>query len=575
MRHSALLFSLLLCISASAQLPQYTELSDTKPHSSDAEWAGVKALSATWGSIDVRYAKRSIPSEGLSKKWTARAWRGEKVSGQAVVFTPGDAQVSISSTPLRGKGGVIPGSAVSVAFVRYVMGDQVNRDGKGACRDNNVKAEWDSTLCADALDATPSMKVEARTARPIWVSVSVPQTAAPGTYSASLVVEGADRKISLPYSIQVVKRVLPTPDKWTFHLDLWQNPYAVARYYGVPLWSKQHFDLMRPLMKMYAAAGGKVITAAIINRPWAGQTEDAFGSMVVKTKKIDGSWAYDYTVFDRWVEFMMECGVTEQIDCYTVVPWALTFDYIDQATGAQASVKAEPGSAAYRNYWLPFLKDFAAHLESKGWLGKTAIAMDERPRESMKAAEEIIFGASKKFKIAGAIHYYPDVEPNIYDLCLSYGETVPDSVLRARQAAGKKTTIYTCCAEAYPNTFTFSRPAEATWLPLHAAAIGVDGYLRWAYNSWTTDPLADSRFRSWASGDCYLVYPGGSSIRMERLVEGIQDYEKIMILRKELAKSPAKLKKLNAAVARFIPQNLHGANATEMVNAFKRVISEY
>lgn len=59
-----------------------------------------------------------------------------------------------------------------------------------------------------------------------------------------------------------------------FHLDLWQNPYAVARYYNVPLWSRQHFDIMKPLMQQLANAGQKVITASVMHHPWAGQTED-------------------------------------------------------------------------------------------------------------------------------------------------------------------------------------------------------------------------------------------------------------------------------------------------------------
>ena len=99
--------------------------------------------------------------------------------------------------------------------------------------------------------------------------------------------------------------------------------------------------------------------------------------------------------------------------------------------------------------------------------------------------------------------------------------------------------------------------------------------MRWAYNSWTTDPLRDSRFRSWAAGDCYLVYPGASSVRMERLIEGIQYYEKIRILREEFADNPSKIKELNLAVSKFIPQNLHGENATQMVNEFKNVINKY
>ena len=75
----------------------------------------------------------------------------------------------------------------------------------------------------------------------------------------------------------------------------------------------------------------------------------------------------------------------------------------------------------------------------------------------------------------------------------------------------------------------------------YAAAEDYDGFLRWAYNSWVEDPIRDSRFRKWAAGDTYIVYPEGrSSIRFERLIEGIQDWEKIRILQAESAGATAK-----------------------------------
>ena len=64
-----------------------------------------------------------------------------------------------------------------------------------------------------------------------------------------------------------------------------------------------------------------------------------------------------------------------------------------------------------------------------------------------------------------------------------------------------------------------------------ATCILFTGYLRWAFNSWTEDPLKDSRFTSWPGGDTYQIYTGPrSSIRLEKLREGIQDYEKIQII---------------------------------------------
>ena len=56
--------------------------------------------------------------------------------------------------------------------------------------------------------------------------------------------------------------------------------------------------------------------------------------------------------------------------------------------------------------------------------------------------------------------------------------------------------------------------------------------LRWAYNSWAEDPQYDSRFGNWMSGDTYLVYPyNRSSMRFERLIDGIEVTEKIRALR--------------------------------------------
>lgn len=532
-----------------------------------------------WGSTDVRYPRNEVPVWQGSKRWETHAWKGERVNAQAVLWTRQPLKnIRVAVSDLRCGKNVIPASAATVSFVGYVWTDELNKDRKSGCSDRPNKADWDSSLVADVLEVRKSLDIEAQCTQPLWVNVWVPQEIPSGAYKGTLTVSGESfADMRLPMKINVQKRTLPDPAEWVFHLDLWQNPYAVARYYNVPLWSRQHFDIMKPLMQQLANAGQKVITASVMHHPWAGQTEDPFDSMVFRMKKIDGSWVYDYTVFDRWVEFMMSLGIDRQINCYTLVPWALKFDYYDQATNRIRFVEAKPGEAAYEDYWFNFLKDFAGHLRQKGWFEKTTIAMDEREKSMMQKAFDLIFRADAGYKVSGAGEYYPEIEPKMYDLCLAYGHTLPDSVREERWKSGKLSTVYTCCMEAYPNTFTFSEPAEASWLMWHAVAGGYDGYLRWAYNSWTKDPFHDSRFRSWAAGDCYLVYPGGSSIRFERLVEGIQDAEKIRILRKEFTKNgeAVKLEKLNQTVAGFMPEKLNGQNVSRMVRNGRNLLSTF
>ena len=480
-----------------------------------------------WGSTDVRYSRTDVPVT-TQKPPLLRAWRGERVAAQAVLATTERLEgVSFTVSDLRCGKSIIPASAVKKYFVRYVLAD-------------TYSSRQDTSLVADRLDPVETLDVEANTVQPIWLDIHVPADAKPGIYRGTITAARA----TLPFVLQVSDRTLPAPSEWAFHLDLWQNPDAVARYYDVPLWSQQHFDLMRPMMEQLAAAGQKVITCSIISHPWNGQTFDPFESMIAKMKQTDGTWRYDYGVFDRWVEFMMSCGITKQIDCYTLVPWHYRFDYYDCATNSVKYLDCKPGEQKYHDFIVPFLKDFSRHLRQKGWFKYTHIAMDERPTDQMEAAWRTIQDADPEFKIEGAANYNVDSEAadRVDDISVIFQyNLLSKEALARRTAKGQKITFYTCCGPERPNTFTFSPPAESAYLGWHALACGYDGYLRWAYNSWNSDPCKDTRFGSgWASGDCFLVYPGGSSIRFERLVEGIQAYEKARLLRPELNLKGAK-----------------------------------
>ncbi len=499
------------------------------------------------------------PSLEFQKKaFNHVAWRGEKVFAQAVVSSEEELKdVRLSVSDLRNGKSLIGAENIRLQFVSYVVSDLLDTTKYGQCGSREDKSKWGDVLVADVLDINDSMTVPAGRKQPVWMTVSVPSDARPGKYSGKLTVTSSNAKArSLNVELTVADHVLPPARDWAFHLDLWQNPYSVARYENVPLWSEAHFEAMRPVMRMLAEAGQKSVTATIMSRPWNGQTEDAFGSMVTKIRRIDGTWLYDYTIFDRWVEFMFSLGIDRQINCYSMIPWALQFDYIDQATSSPATFQAAPGSEEYNEYWGAFIADFARHLKAKGWFEKTMIAMDERPLESMQAVLGLIRKVEPAFKISLAGNYH---EPVIYDI-VDFSETFsgkqefPESAKAKRKELGLTTTFYTCCAEAHPNMFVISNPDEAAWLGWFAQADGYDGYLRWAYNSWTLDPLTDARFRTWPAGDCFVVYPGGrGSVRFSKLVEGIQDFEKVRILRAQWQKegNEAKLAQLTEVLKPF------------------------
>ena len=255
---------------------------------SDKEWAAVTTTQVSWGTTDVRYAKHGLPRLKNQQTVALKGWRGERVNAQAVVWTGVELKdLNFSFGDFKDKkGNVLPQDAFTGGFVRYVMTDELNKDGRGACGHRKA-VDYDSLLVADPIDTSlKAMALPARTVQPVWVQCWIPQSAVPGTYKGELLINDGPRLLQrLNLEITVSSRELPAPSEWAYHLDLWQSPYAVARYYQVPLWSQEHLDAMRPLMKMLADAGQKIITATLMHKPWNGQTEDYFDTMVTWMKR--------------------------------------------------------------------------------------------------------------------------------------------------------------------------------------------------------------------------------------------------------------------------------------------------
>ncbi len=529
-----------------------------------SDWSAVKAgLNSSFVSIDKRYARSIAPQMSMQKKMLVKGWKGERVSAQLLLWSNAEIKnVSLEISDFRSsKRHEIKSNAAEARFVRYVMTDEY---GPG-CGYRKPK-DFAASLSPDMLDDLDSYDIKGKEVRPVWVTVDIPRNSESGIYSTTVTVKSGEKKIeTLTLELEVVNEMLPEVSQWTFHLDQWQHPSAVARVEGLTMWSDAHFAALKPVMKRLADAGQKVITTTLNKDPWNVQTLDPYADMIIWKKKKDGSWQYDYTVFDRWVTLMMDLGVKKMINCYSIIPWNNMIHYKDEATGKFVDVEAKPGTPVFEEMWAPFLTDFSAHLKSKGWLSITNIAMDEREADQMEAA----FALLKKIAPELGVSYADNQKtykkfPDSKDISIASGHPFSKEDLINRRAMGLNSTFYVYCGNSFPNQFTFSDPAESTYLAWYALAAGFDGVLHWAYNSWVETPLQDSRFRTWPAGDTYVVYPQNrSSIRFERMLEGIQDYEKVRVLRKKWtdAKEQDKLKALEALI-----QKLDNPKRTETWN---------
>ncbi len=497
------------------------------------EWNKVpEGLNITWCNKDIQIPRFKVPNEGQRTDTVVYAWRGERVSLKGLMYSKNDIDelVSIDTQTLN------PLAIANASFLRYVTTDAFNTCGY---HPNDLPPY----TVADVIDIPEkpfnNAKIKACEIRPFWININIGlEVEANKDYDVKTIIKCGNTERVMNIKVKVLDRTLPHPDQYTFYANFWQQPYSVSRYYGVKPWSDEHIELLKPYMRRLARTGQKVISTILFYEPWGEQSNDKFEPMVqtILTKK--GKWKYDYTVFDKYVKMMMSCGIHTQIECYSMVPWDMNFRYWDEKSNDYKFLKTKTTEKEYKELWTSFLKGFAKHLKSKGWFDRTCIAMDERGLNDMLNAYKIAQEAVPGIKMMLAGNYHKELVDILQDYTIAYGQRFTKEELEARRNRGQHSMVYTCCTEPNPNIFSNSQPCEAAFLPLFCMAQDFDGYLHWSYMNWTDEPLTDTRFKLFAPGDTYFIYPDNrSSVRYERFLEGVQQFEKIKIMRKEWAKN--------------------------------------
>ena len=504
-------------------------------------WSNEKpGLHVAFGSGEKLYFRTEVPGINGENAWHATGWRGERLNTQIIVWSPDTLQqVRFRLSDLKNKNGsAINKDNIRLNKVCYVLANYPYGSRDGNCGATPYK---DGYLMPDRFESFERFDVPGRTVRPVWLSCNIPSTAEPGTYNGTIEVNSKNGNVTLNIVVNVQDQTLPKPHDWQYRLDLWQNPWVIAEYYHVKPWSEEHKALLRKHLQLYADAGGTFITTYGVHSPWGDNEYSIEGGMIEWIKRKDGSWKFDYNIFDQYVELAMSVGINKAITIYTPLPWGERFRYMNEATGNYVYEQWLPTSPEFKKNWDVFLTDLRSHLQKKGWLEKTYLGINENAMEQTLSAIKVIKEHSKNWKITYAGDWHPELDSLLNDYCFVHGKEADAEKVKERAAKGMTTTFYVCCTPSYPNNFLFSPPVEGRWISWYSLAHGYNGFLRWAYDAWPADPMRDGRFGSWPAGDCFLIYPGGNSgIRFEKLREGIVDYEKIMILRKLAVKSTSK-----------------------------------
>ncbi len=443
-----------------------------------------------------------------------------------------------------------------------------------------MHADDDKVWRGDALADWGSEPLKPWVPAQLFLRASVPADIKPGVYKGSVrlyvhwMFEEERLEQELPFEIEVAEPILPSGKERTFHLAIWQHPSNIARKHEVPLFSDRHFEILEEYTRTLSEMGNVVATVQVGEIPWAGQfcyrivdapAEMFEYSMVTITKKADGTFSYDFSVLQRYLELCDKYDMAREIQLYGLIrnwldvkfgygnitedyPDAVRFRYTDEADGCSKYMKK---TVEIRNY-ITALYEW---LKEQGWLERCQLAADEPPDmeaylDAMKEIKSLMPDIKLQMDVCPAIlDEREKFEFDCYDPLLSEiaeNEAKDPGVLERvlKRVTGKK-VFSLCCTPWIPNLFLCSPLLEGRLHGPLAEWLHFDGFLRWAYTCWPASPREDITYRTgncsdgtWPAGDTCLVYPtnGGHvmfSLRYFALKRGIGDFELMQMVKRE------------------------------------------
>jgi hypothetical protein len=464
------------------------------------------------------------------------AGRNERESLQILVIAGvrprRNVAVTVSELKQEGGRGTIPASRIMVNPVGYVEtrepAYQVERVG------------W----WPDPLMPPGPVTVKPGQRQPFWVTVHVPDTAAAGLYRGLITVHTdglADREIPLEVKVWdfTLAQTSPLPSAIAI------QPEILSRFY-------HQYPIAETTLRSY---WNMLFTHRLSSDDVGDPLPDGMQAV------IDGRsrGPVDFAAFDKRLEYCFPRGLT-------AFQGARLPGFQDKGPDLQLDQQERVVS---------YLGDLAGHLDSRGWLDRSFVMVWDEPRdrraEQVLKELQVIHRANPRLRarldgpVTGPLVELCDKEVDVWGLHMlnvARGGVQADANLARWRREGRTLWMYVACDvhHPYPNLFVDYPLIDCRVLPWMNWRYDIGGFLYWSAiwfgeenlkgdepeGEWPNRPWVAATYVSeWEgkrqvfNGDGQFIYPGPdgtalSSVRLEALRDGMEDYEYLRLLEKGL-----------------------------------------
>lgn len=385
----------------------------------------------------------------------------------------------------------------------------------------------------------------------LWVDVDVPADAVPGNYPIRVVfsdAEDGNELCSLETEVTILEPVLP---KQTFPRTEWFYADCLADYYGVPVFSEEHWQIMENFIRTATKRGINMILTPQFTPP----LDTAIGRerttvQLVDVVKEGDTYRFDFSKLERWVQMCRRCGVLYFEMSHLFSQWgAVSAPKVVGTVDGEEKTLFGWGTPAtggeYTRFLQQYLPQLVAKLKELGIQDCTWFHISDEPHlsqlESYRAARESVAPYLKGCRLMDALS---DYEFYCYDLV----ETPVCATNFLKPFLEHQTEhlwTYYCTAQGVDvsNRFIAMPSGRTRIYGVQLYKFGVEGSLHWGYNFYNgvdslfrIDPLQETDSGgAYPAGDPFLVYPkedgtAEESIRLMLLDEAMNDLRALYYL---------------------------------------------
>lgn len=382
----------------------------------------------------------------------------------------------------------------------------------------------------------------------LWFDITTTDPARAGVHELTIVVSAPDgsEQHRTSVSVEITGIELPPLDIVSGH---WMHLDSLADYYGVEVFSEEHWTIVERFMASAAEMGATSLLAPV----WTPPLDTAIGTyrtvvQLIDIAATDDGYEFGFDRLRRWLDLCRRTGITGVEVAHLFTQW-----------GAKATPGIVVGEervfgwdvpatdVRYRELMEALLPSLQAVLDEEWDRDHVVFHISDEPSgedglASYLDAKAVVADLLKGWTVVDALSEHSFYTSGAVEVPV----VATDHVEPFLAERPERLWVYYCVSQDrdVANRFIGMPSARNRAIGHQLFASGVDGFLHWGFNFWYTwhstrrvDPFADtSAGGAFPSGDPFAVYPGPDgtpwpSLRHRVFAQAMWDHRALQAVR--------------------------------------------